>query len=234
MNKRLSKTTPLTLGPMKAGLDDILGKSCALMARRGFHGTSMRDLAAETGRSLAGLYHYFRSKEDLLFLINYHGFTTLNETWARMDSDFLHPAEKLYGFIFFHTRYFAEHIDEMRVMTWGTQELPMERAKEIEKLKARYTGSARDVVGGYYTHSTGEAMEDRRLERETYILFGMMNWIFGWYSPRKHGNVGDLIGDIYRTFIHGFANSDEKRTDLAGIDASVERWFRTNRSARMW
>ena len=98
-------TNPVTPGPMKAGLDEILRKSCALMARRGFSGTSMRDLAAETGRSLAGLYHYFRSKQDLLYLINYHGFTTLNETWARMDADFGAPAEKLYGFIFFHTRY---------------------------------------------------------------------------------------------------------------------------------
>ena len=61
------------------GMADILRTSCRLMAQRGFHGTSMRDLAQATGRSISGLYHHFRGKEDLLFLINYHGFKTLND-----------------------------------------------------------------------------------------------------------------------------------------------------------
>jgi AcrR family transcriptional regulator len=234
----MSKSNPtidsLVPGPIKAGLDEILKKSCRLMARQGFHGTSMRDVAHETGRSLAGLYHYFHSKKDLLFLINYHGFKTLNETWQKMDQAFQRPNEKLYGFVLFHTRYFAEHIDEMRVMTWGTQELPLEKAKMIEKMKARYTGAARDVVRQVYEHMTGEEMEEKQLERETYILFGMMNWIFGWYSPRKHGSVGDLVGDIYRTFIHGFASRQEEQDDLSRIDTSVNTWFRDNGTARMW
>ena len=59
---------------MSPGMADILRTSCELMATKGFHGTSMRDLAHATGRSVSGLYHHFQGKEDLLFLINYHGF----------------------------------------------------------------------------------------------------------------------------------------------------------------
>jgi AcrR family transcriptional regulator len=53
------------------GLCDILKESTKLMANTGFCGTSMRDLAKATGRSLSGLYHHFRSKEDLLYLMNW-------------------------------------------------------------------------------------------------------------------------------------------------------------------
>ncbi len=71
----------------RGNVQEILGQSSRLMARVGFHGTSMRELARETGRSLAGLYHYFRSKEELLFLINYHGFTRLNDAWREFERE---------------------------------------------------------------------------------------------------------------------------------------------------
>lgn len=37
-----------------------------LFIRRGFHATSMRDIAADTGTSLGNLYNYYRTKEDIL------------------------------------------------------------------------------------------------------------------------------------------------------------------------
>jgi AcrR family transcriptional regulator len=204
------------------------------MAQRGFHGTTMRDISAETGRSLAGLYHYFRNKEDLLFLINHHGFQTLNETWERMDKEFGDPGEKLYAFIYLHTRYFSEHISAMRVMTWGTQSLSLENARVIEQLKSKYTRAARLVVRQVYLSKPDLQMNKQRLERETYILFGMMNWLFSWYSPKQHGNVRQLIADIYSTFVHGLGSRGVRQSTLKRLDRSVTRWFEQNGAKSMW
>jgi AcrR family transcriptional regulator len=168
------------------------------MAEQGFNGTSMRDLAQETGRSLSGLYHYFRSKEDLLFLINFYGFTTLNTSWRKLVVELEEPHEKLYAFIFFHMSYFIEHMDEMRVMTWGTQVLNLEKARMIQKLKDQYTNAAKQIVQEMRRTSALDEIDDRQLSRETYLLFGMMNWTFGWYSSKKHGSVTDLISRCAR------------------------------------
>ena len=46
--------------------DRILDATLALMARGGAHGTSMRAVASACGLNVATLYHYFRSKRDLL------------------------------------------------------------------------------------------------------------------------------------------------------------------------
>jgi AcrR family transcriptional regulator len=234
----MSKTVPQSASPgtqsIRAGLDEILDKSCALMAHKGFHGTSMRDISAETGRSLAGLYHYFRSKEDLLFLINFHGFQTLIETWKQMNKAFMKPEEKLYAFIFLHTHYFSEHINAMRVMTWGTQALSLENARVIEGLKDQYTREAKKTVREVSRSAYGRQLNERRLARETYILFGMMNWMFGWYSPRKHGRVRHLIADIYRTFVHGLGNRGARQSDLDRMDESVNGWFEKNGARSMW
>jgi AcrR family transcriptional regulator len=213
---------------MKEGLGEILRQACRLMARKGYHGTSMRDIAHETGRSLSGLYHYFRSKEDIIYLINYHGFTALNQTWQEMDGAFQHPYEKLYSFVYCHTRYFTDRLDEMRVMTWGTQDLPVERARTIQTLKDRYTGAARGIVKAVYRESFGEELGDARLSRETFILF------FGWYSPARYGRVEDLVGDIYDTFLHGLAGDGRAGQDLRRMSARVRKWFADHPAASMW
>jgi AcrR family transcriptional regulator len=216
------------------GLGEILRQSCRLMARNGYHGTSMRDIAQETGRSLSGLYHYFRSKEDLVYLINFHGFTTLNQTWRKMDGHFAGAREKLYAFVYCHTRYFSDHLDEMRVMTWGTQDLSVERAQAIQTLKDSYTGAAREVVEAVRLDSGGGELSGQRLSRETFILFGMLNWIFGWYSPTLYGRVEDLVGDIYRTFLHGLAGDGADGDEIERMSGDVREWFAANKTNGMW
>ena len=216
------------------GLGEILRKSCRLMAKNGYHGTSMRDIAQETGRSLSGLYHYFRSKEDIIYLINYHGFTALNDIVRKMDEAFEEPSEKLYAFVYCHTRYFTDHLDEMRVMTWGTQELPIERAESIQALKDRYTGAARNIVRAVHSEAFGFDLDAQRLSRETFILFGMLNWIFGWYSPGRYGRVEELVGDIYRTFLHGLAGDGSDEDQIDRMNAHAEEWFAEHSGATMW
>lgn len=216
------------------GLDEILRKSATLMAAKGFHGTSMRDLAQETGRSLSGLYHYFRSKEDLLFLINSGGFTTLNTVWRELVETIEHPHEKLFAFIYFHISYFVEHMDEMRVMTWGTQTMHLEKARVIQKLKDRYTDGVKDVVRGLSESCTGQPIDDLRLARQTYLLFGMMNWTFTWYSPKRHGSTGDLIKDIYRTFVSGIGGKKTDEDELDRMEVMVGDLFRQNKTSSMW
>ena len=50
-------------------LEFILRTSARIFADKGYHSTTMRDISRETGVSLAGLYYYCKSKEELLFLI---------------------------------------------------------------------------------------------------------------------------------------------------------------------
>ncbi|MGD8310580.1 MAG: TetR/AcrR family transcriptional regulator [Chromatiales bacterium] len=215
------------------GLEEILSKSSRLMAEVGFHGTTMRELSRVTSRSLSGLYHYFGSKEDLLYLINFHGFTTLNEAWKRMSELLGGPREHLYGFIYLHTHYYVANIDEMRVMNWGTQELEYERAMTIRKLKDHYTAVARDIVAAVNEEATGEALDSRRLARQTFLLFGMMNWIFGWYSARAHGAVEDLVRDIYGTFLHGITGA-VATDDMTAIETRVRDAFAQSGTNSMW
>lgn len=212
--------------PLKEGLDEILRFSARLMAERGYHGTSLRDIANETGRSLAGLYHYFRTKEDLVYWINVRGFSALTRRLEAVLADLPNPEDRLYAFVFNHLDYFSGHRDEMKVLMLGTHDLTLERNAEIRRLKEKYTEAGRELVAAYIEHRGGELPDARGLSRLTYLLFGMMNWIFGWYSPQKHGTVRDLTDDVYAVFVGGVCATlgpNGRRERIGRLVAALEK-----------
>jgi AcrR family transcriptional regulator len=213
---------------MSEGLEEILEKSSRLMANRGFHGTSMRDLAAATGLSQSALSHYFRSKQALLFLINLQGFTALKDAWLKIGSVMKTPHERLYAFIFVHVTYFVDHMSEMRIMTWGTLALRLEKAKMIQKLKDQYTDIARQVVREVREAETDRPMEDARVSREVYLLFGMMNWMQSWYSAKTHGAPADLIDDIYGTFLGGISRPQRNEQNVTFLRDAMRDLYRAH------
>src|SRR2546421_9380577 len=61
--------------PYDERLDHFLSRAAKVFADQGYHPTTMRDLAAATGMSLAGMYYYVRGKEELLHRIQERCFT---------------------------------------------------------------------------------------------------------------------------------------------------------------
>ncbi len=202
---------------MKAKLEEILHQSSRLMAKKAYHGTSMRDLACQTGHSVSGLYNYFKNKEELLYLINYNGFSAITDTLNRTLETMHGPQERLYALIYNHIHYFMAHRDEMKVMMMGTQEMALEKSRVIREIKDKYTQTSQEIVREIYQAETGAAPDKKEISRKTFLLFGMMNWIFGWYSPKEHGDTEALINDVYTTFLHGLSGEKTSFPACAGL-----------------
>jgi AcrR family transcriptional regulator len=80
-------------------LEHILRTSAQIFAEKSYHSTSMRDISRATGVSLAGLYHYCKSKEELLFLIQDHCFGRVLESLEGRIKDIDDPLAELRIFI---------------------------------------------------------------------------------------------------------------------------------------
>jgi len=203
-NAKLASGNKITQkGREKKGLDEILEKSAKLMALKGYSGTSMRDLAKTTGRSLSGLYHYFNNKEELLFIINQRGFSSLVEISRSLMKEENNVAKRLRKLIWNHVNFFSLHQSEMRVMMFGTQEIDQEKRKIISQLKHIYADDFKITVSEYIFIMTEKQLDKKHLDRKSYLLFGMMNWVYGWFSTDEHGTVEELVEDIYTTFTLG-------------------------------
>jgi AcrR family transcriptional regulator len=186
-----------------AGRAEVLGRAAAAIARHGFHGMSMRDLAKATGRSLASFYHLFRSKDEILFALQSHAFEQLLESAARALATIDEPIGRLQIFVLHHVRHFMRQPDVMRVLVLEASALPRTMRGEIRALKQRYfelgQGVLRDVL------ARGGRVDDDELERMTYSMFGMLNWIYGWYEPARHGTPQDLARTIQHLLLHGIS-----------------------------
>src|SRR5437879_8629376 len=96
-------------------LAKILGHATEVFYQKGYEGASMRDLSRAAGMSLAGLYHYFESKEELLYLIQKHAFTTIIERVRQRLADVSDPEERVRVFIRNHPEYFLANKESMKV-----------------------------------------------------------------------------------------------------------------------
>src|SRR6476620_7603860 len=183
-------------------LEHILSTSARIFAEKSYHSTSMRDISRATGASLAGLYHYCKSKEELLFLIQDHCFGRVLERFEERTKQVDDPFEKLRIFIDNHLSFFAANMAEMKVLSHEAESLAGDLHKHISGKKEKYAKLARRILKELQQTETISPQVD--LTVATYALFGMMNWIYNWYDPKGKLKVSELVENVTRLFMHGF------------------------------
>ncbi len=191
-------------------LEFILRTAAHIFAGKGYHSTTMRDISRETQVSLAGLYHYCRSKEELLFLIQDNCFGHVLERLQERLQETSEPIEKLRLVIENHLSFFAANMAEMKVLSHEADSLAGEMHAHVSGKKQQYTQLVRQILSESQ-QAQGDSNQKIDLTVATYALFGMMNWIYNWYDPRGLLSVTDLVGNITRVFLSGFlagGNSD--------------------------
>src|SRR5207249_10688291 len=104
--------------PYDERLDQFLSRAAKVFADQGYHSTTMRDLAAATGMSLAGMYYYVRGKEVLLHRIQERCFTRVlagaESASEELGGSHADPVERLHAFIRHHVAFFGTDPAEMK------------------------------------------------------------------------------------------------------------------------
>src|ERR1044072_969626 len=162
-------------------LEFILRSAARIFAEKSYHSTSMRDISRATNVSLAGLHHYCKSKEELLFLIQDNCFGRVLERLEQRLQDVDDPIAKLCIFIENHLSFFAANMSEMKVLSPEAESLRGDLYTHVSTRKDNYTKLARVILRE--VQDTQQSKDAIDLTVATYALFGMMNWIYNWYDP---------------------------------------------------
>lgn len=198
----------------------ILRTAAAVFAEKGYHDASIRDISRATGVSLSGLYYYFRSKEELLFLIQHHCFTTLVENLeSRLEGE-SDPLRRFRLMVDNHLRFFVANMAEMKVLSHELGTLTGDFRATVNELKRRYTDGCAKVLEEVVPEAAGI---DTRVA--VFSLFGMMNWIYNWYHPGRDVPVNELVDQMSRVFLYG-CTSGNGGAPAPGNDLAAK----TNRS----
>jgi AcrR family transcriptional regulator len=78
----------------------ILRAAVRLFSQRGYHATSLKQLARQAGMTAPNLYHYYRSKEEILFEVYNSQLTPLLEELEHLRRSEHDPAERIRAFAF--------------------------------------------------------------------------------------------------------------------------------------
>jgi AcrR family transcriptional regulator len=156
--------------------------------------------------SLAGLYHYFESKEKLLYLIQKHTFTTIVERLHQRLKGVSNPEQGIRVFILNHLEYFLAHQKAMKVLSHEDEALTKDYAEEIAAIKREYYHTCLALLKAYKS----EKQLDFSPRIAVLSLFGMMNWIYTWYNPRVDADAHALAHEMSKLLLCGIGSKPGK------------------------
>jgi len=164
-----------------------------LFAVKGYHGTSMREIGRTLGMNQSSLYHYFSSKEEILFLIMNEAMDEALAVLRDICSSNLSPEEKLDRVLAFYTRYYAGDQDSLSLLVNEMNSLGREYRQVLVEKEREYVKLIRSILE--------ELMRTRKMKDidptiATFAFFGMVHYTIKWY--RKDGPIGpDRLADHF-------------------------------------
>jgi AcrR family transcriptional regulator len=202
----------------------ILRTAAAIFADKGYHDTSIRDISRATGISLSGLYYYFRSKDELLFLIQDHCFGVVLETAQTMLAQESDPETCLRLIVENHLRFFVNNMKEMKVLSHEAGSLTGDYKRVVNNKKREYTELCMQVLAALAPDMNES---DRRIA--AFSLFGMMNWIYNWYNPERDVPVAELARNMSQLFLFGYLGQvdTEHPTRASHVGGKTQSIWRT-------
>lgn len=174
----------------------ILDNAARIFARKGYEKSSLKEIADKLQLSKASLYHYVKSKEEMLYLIQLDAIEEAIENLERVCNSDMNPEQKLHQAVISHVKVVTKrHV----VGALRQQELILPK-KWRDKIV-----SERDLLEKQFHIIIQEGVErglfiakDVRISELS--ILGILNGIIRWYSPQGRLSVAE-IGEAVADFI---------------------------------
>jgi AcrR family transcriptional regulator len=174
---------------------ELTRQAARLFAEKGYHGTSMGDLAAAMGVQKGSLYSLTDSKQELLYETMREGAAAFH---AGLDAipDRAPAAEKIRLALRAHLRVVSEQLDMATVFTREWRYLEGERRDEILNERRRYEERLRGLFREGREH--GELRTDLDENAAALLALSAVNWAYTWLTP---GRDTDALADSFAAIL---------------------------------
>jgi AcrR family transcriptional regulator len=188
----------------------IIERALQLYAERGFLGASVADLAEACKTSKSLIYHYFPSKEDILFEAMDSHIKTLTNAASGIAAMDAPAADKLRALIHAFMHLYVGAASRHKVLLNEIYHLPPARRDVIVGRQRRLVQFVADLLGDIQPHLK---TQPELLRPAAMLFYGMLNWTHTWFDPKGPFSVdaiSDLMGDIMLTGLDGLPRSPGK------------------------
>jgi AcrR family transcriptional regulator len=184
--------------------EQILTTAAKVFATEGFDRASMAMLARECGISKANIYHYYDSKDALLFDILETYLRELRDRICGIDIEGLTPEEKLRRAVAETLQAYQGADHEHQVQIGSMSALPEDQQKLLRGYQRDMVMFMRDIVAS--NASTVFEQDPEKLRATTMSVFGMLNWYYMWNSgagTAAREEYADLVTNLTLGGVNG-------------------------------
>lgn len=208
---RMCKAAPKPLRPRKAPrdpkqskpatrLEEVLQSAANIFFAKGFHATSIEDVARSVGMLKGSLYYYIKSKEDLLFQLLLAGIEDGDAFIAQQIDPEGDPVEQLERAIRAQIDYIIQHRVPFGLFLHEFDSLSGKRQHKLISVMSRYNSRFVDLV------RRGQE-QGKLMEGEPWILvngiLGMCNWLYRWYDADQISDPEQIKSIFVRMIFEG-------------------------------
>lgn len=188
----------------------ILETALTLFELHGYHGVTVKQIVEESNTSKGGFYHYFQSKDELLYLIHDLFITYALEKATVATQTYNTPTEKLYAIIQAHVQVFDLYKPHLSVFYQESNYLKPEYQEKIRVKRNQFRTILLNVIEEGI--EAGDFRNELPADITVMSILGIVNWTYKWY--RRDGNKSiEEIGNIFSDFVlHSVLTEETKHS----------------------
>lgn len=193
--------------------EEILSAALKLFQQKGYTNTSMDDVADAVGLTKGGLYYYVDKKEDLLRQIHDQ---LLDNFMIRITSTIegiQDPMERLTAWIRTHTTIIKDYQFHIKVFFTEIDQLSEDTLKRMVERRDKVQRMLAQILAEGV--ASGRIRSDIDPNISSFLILGMMNWIYVWYNPKGPSSIEEIIENILMMVRQGLSPTTQ-------VDGSVE------------
>lgn len=183
---------------MRTRRNELTRQAARLFAEKGYHGTSIGDLAEAMGVQKGSLYAHIDSKQDLLYETMAEGARAFH---AALDAipDEAPATEKIRLALRSHLQVVADQLDVATVFVQEWRYLEGERREEIVAERRRYE----ERIRAYFREGRdlGELRTDLDEATAALLVLSAVNWAYTWLQAGR--DTDELADRFYALLVDG-------------------------------
>lgn len=185
---------------------ELMLAATRLFRERGFHATSMQDLAEALAMNRGSLYHYIVSKDDLLWTVLNRAFDLLDARVTPVLEADAPAVSRLAAAIHEHLRVAADHADELSLIQIELRSLSPERRQQMIARRDAYEGRWRQAIADAI--AAGE-LRSVNVSLAGIGILSVCNWFTQWYRPGGRLGVDDIAEEFVNIFLSGLRPTEQ-------------------------
>ncbi len=180
--------------------DEILEAAAQIFSQKGYHASSMQDIAEAVSLQKASLYHHVSSKQEILLALLDRALDLLIERLSAVVEQPLPPGQKVKAAIISYVEALTEHRQLAAILLLEHRSLePALKERHIPR-RDRFEGLWRGLIQEGIDQGIFGCNDPATAAR---ALLGAMNWTITWYRPGGPQSAKEIASQYADLFLEG-------------------------------